>query len=161
VVLALSGISYTLAIELALAADIVIATDTVRLRQLEVARGILPFGGATMRAPARLGWGNAMRFLLTGEEFGAVQALHIGLVQEVVAAGEHVSRARAIAQLIASQAPLGVLGTLANARVMEAQGPVAATAHLSSLLPKVMQSEDAIEGVASFIERRTAVFKGR
>ena len=93
VVMAVSGISFTLSIELALASDVVVASKTVRFRQLEVGRGILPFGGATMRAPARLGWGNAMRFLLTGEEFGAAEALRIGLVQEVVEPGQHVARA--------------------------------------------------------------------
>jgi enoyl-CoA hydratase/carnithine racemase len=161
VVLAVSGIAFTLSIELALASDIVIASQTVRFRQLEVGRGILPFGGATMRAPARLGWGNAMRFLLTGEEFGAAEALRIGLVQEVVPAGMQVERALALAQLIARQAPLGVQGTLANARVFEAQGAEAATKHLSGLLPQVLASEDALEGMQSFLERREASFKGR
>ena len=118
VVMAVNGIAFTLSIELALASDIVIAAADVRFRQLEIGRGILPFGGATMRAPAQLGWGNAMRFLLTGEEFGAAEALRIALVQEVVAPGKHVERAREIAQLIARQAPLGVQGTLANARVL-------------------------------------------
>jgi enoyl-CoA hydratase/carnithine racemase len=161
VVLAVSGISYTLTIELALASDIVIAADTVRFRQLEIGRGILPFGGATMRAPTRLGWGNAMRFLLTAEEFGAVEALRIGLVQEVVPAGKHVSRARELAQLIAKQAPLGVQGTLSNARVMEQHGQKAAVEHLTSLLPGILASEDAMEGVQSFIERREAKFAGK
>jgi enoyl-CoA hydratase len=161
VVMAVSGIAFTLSIELALASDIVVASKTVRFRQLEVGRGILPFGGATMRAPAKLGWGNAMRFLLTGEEFGAAEALRIGLVQEVVEAGQHVDRARALAQLIARQAPLGVQGTLANARIYEAEGATAANAHLSTLLSQVMSSEDAAEGMMSFIERRDAVFKGR
>jgi enoyl-CoA hydratase/carnithine racemase len=79
VVMAVQGIASTLSIELALASDIVIAASDVRFRQLEVGRGILPFGGATLRAPMRLGWGNAMKFLLTGAEFGADEALHIGL----------------------------------------------------------------------------------
>ena len=160
VVLAVSGISYTLSIELALAADLVVASKTVRFRQLEIGRGIMPFGGATMRAPAKLGWGNAMRFLLTAEEFGAETALRIGLVQEVVEPGQQVTRARELAQLIAKQAPLGVRATLENARVFEAKGQEAATAHLRELLPKLMASEDAAEGMMSFVERREAVFKG-
>ncbi|MEI2643257.1 MAG: enoyl-CoA hydratase-related protein [Candidatus Nanopelagicales bacterium] len=87
VVLAVQGISYTLTIELALASDVVVAASDVRFRQLEIGRGILPFGGATLRATAQLGWGNAMRFLLTADEFGADEAYRIGLVQEVVEPG--------------------------------------------------------------------------
>jgi enoyl-CoA hydratase/carnithine racemase len=116
VVMAVNGIAFTLPIELALAAGIVIAADDVRFRQLEIGRGIMPFGGATFRAPAQLGWGNAMRFLLTAEEFGAAEAMPIGLVQEVVPAGAHVQRAADLAHLIAQQAPLGVQATLASAR---------------------------------------------
>jgi enoyl-CoA hydratase/carnithine racemase len=161
VVMAVNGIAFTLSIELALAADVVVAADDVRFRQLEIGRGILPFGGATFRAPAQLGWGNAMRFLLTAEEFGATEALHIGLVQEVVPAGAHVGRARELAQLIARQAPLGAQGTLANARIGRSQGPDAAREHLASLLPGILGSQDAAEGLHSFIERREAHFTGR
>ena len=161
IVLALAGICYTLTIELALASDIVIAADTARFRQLEIGRGILPFGGATLRAPAQLGWGNAMRFLLTAEEFGAAEALRIGLVQEVVPAGTHVDRARAIAQLVARQAPLGVQGTLASARIAATQGQAAAVEHLRGILPRILASDDAREGVASFVQRRDATFSGR
>lgn len=158
--LAVQGIAFTLSIELALAADVVVAADDVRFRQLEVGRGILPFGGATLRAPAQLGWGNAMRFLLTGEEFGAEQALRIGLVQEIVPAGEQLARATALARLIAEQAPLGVQGTLANARIA-AGDPAAARDHLAGLLPQITASEDAAEGLQSFFERRPARFTGR
>lgn len=161
VVMAVNGIAFTLSIELALASDIVVAADDVRFRQLEIGRGIMPFGGATVRAAAQLGWGNAMRFLLTAEEFGAVEALRIGLVQEVVPAGEHVARAMAIAELIARQAPLGVQATLANARVAARQGPEAARDHLAGLLPGILASADAAEGIVSFLERREAQFEGR
>jgi enoyl-CoA hydratase/carnithine racemase len=160
VVLAVNGIAFTLSIELALAADIVIAASDVRFRQLEIARGIIPFGGGTFRAPAQLGWGNAMRFLLTAEEFGADEALRIGLVQEVVEPGQHVDRAKQIAHVIAKQAPLGVQGTLANARIARDRGEQAAAEHLQSLLPGIMSSKDAQEGVMSFIERREARFTG-
>src|SRR5579859_5393418 len=91
--MAVSGIAFTLSIELALAADIVIAADDARFRQLEIGRGIIPFGGATLRAPAQLGLGNAIRFLHTAEEYGAAEASRIGLVQEVVPARAHVRRA--------------------------------------------------------------------
>jgi enoyl-CoA hydratase len=160
-VMAVQGIAFTLSIELALASDIVIAADDVRFRQLEIGRGIMPFGGATLRAPMQLGWGNAMRFLLTAEEFGAAEALRIGLAQEVVPAGKQLARATELAQLIARQAPLGVRGTLLNARIAVAQGQRAATEHLSKVMPELLASEDAAEGFASFVQRREAVFKGR
>ncbi len=161
VVLAVQGLAFTLSIELALASDIVVAADDVRFNQLEIGRGIIPFGGATFRAVEQLGWGNAMRFLLTAEEFGAAEAYRIGLVQEVTAPGEQLERATAIAQQIAAQAPLGVQGTLANARIGRDGGQSAAAAHLQELLPGIMASEDAAEGVASFVERRAGRFTGR
>lgn len=160
IVMAVNGIAFTLSIELALASDIVVASDDVRFCQLEIGRGILPFGGATFRAPAQLGWGNAMRFLLTAEEFGAAQAQRVGLVQEVVPAGQHVSRAVEIAQVVAEQAPLGVQGTLANARIARAAAERAAVEHLRRILPGILKSKDAAEGARSFVERRKGRFTG-
>ena len=161
VVMAVQGIAYTLSIELALASDIVIAADDVRFRQLEIGRGIIPFGGATLRATAQLSWGNAMRFLLTADQFGADEAYRIGLVQEVVAPGEQFDRAVAIAETIAAQAPLGVQETLANARIARDRGEEAAREHLKEVLPRILTSQDAAEGVRSFLERREARFTGQ
>jgi enoyl-CoA hydratase/carnithine racemase len=160
VVTAINGVAFTLSIELALASDIVVAAEDVRFCQLEIGRGILPFGGASFRAPAQLGWGNAMRFLLTAEEFGAEDAQRIGLVQEVVATGRQVTRATEIAQTIAAQAPLGVQGTIANARAARAAAERAAIEHLRIILPSILQSEDAAEGLRSFVDRRKGYFKG-
>jgi enoyl-CoA hydratase/carnithine racemase len=161
VVMAVQGIAYTVAIELALAADVVVASADTRFRQLEVARGIMPFGGASFRAPARVGWGNAMRFLLTADEFGADEALRIGLVQEVVPVGNQLQRATALARRIAEQAPLGVQATLANARLHIRAMERAATGNLGEVVPRILSSEDAAEGFASFVERRGGVFSGR
>jgi len=161
VVMAVQGIAFTLSIELALASDMVVAAADVRFRQLEIGRGILPFGGATFRAPAQLGWGNAMRFLLTAEEFGAEQAQRIGLVQEVVAAGRQLDRAVELARMVAAQAPMGVQGTLSNARTARAAAERAAVEQLRELLPGILGSDDAAEGVRSFVERRAARFTGR
>ena len=93
VVIAVQGTCLTLGIELMLASDIVVAADSATFAQIEVARGILPFGGATIRFPRAVGWGNAMRWILTGDTFDAAEALRIGLVQEVVPHGAAV-RAR-------------------------------------------------------------------
>lgn len=98
-----------------------------------------------------------MRFLLTAEEFGAAEALRIGLMQE---AGAHVQRAADLAHLIAQQAPLGVQATLASARAGLGRGPDAARDCIASLLPGIMRSQDAAEGLRSFIERREARFTG-
>jgi enoyl-CoA hydratase/carnithine racemase len=161
VVLAMQGRVYTLGIELALASDVRLCADDASFAQLEIARGIFPFGGATFRAPAQLGWGNAMRFLLTAEPFGAAEALRIGLVQEVVKAEALLERAIAVATTIAAQAPLGVRATLASARLAEREGEAAAAGALRAEIVKLMASEDAREGLQSFLERRAGRFSGK
>src|SRR5262249_44256048 len=133
VVMAVRGLCLTLGIELALAVDVVVAASDARFAQIEIKRGIFPFGGATFRLVATAGWGNAMRWLLTGDEFGAAEAHRIGLVQEVVAPGEERARAIAIAETIAAQAPLGVLATIASARRLSDE-----TAAAEALMPEIM-----------------------
>jgi len=161
VVLAVQGTCLTLGVELALASDIVVAAESTRFGQIEVKRGILPFGGATTRFAARTGWGNAMRWMLTGDPFDAAEALRIGLVQEVVPDGGHYERGLALAQTIAAQAPLAVQATLANARLAVREGPAAAEALLQVELVRLASSEDAATGLRAFAERTTAEFAGR
>lgn len=161
VVLAVQGTCLTLGIELALASDVVVAADDTVFAQLEVARAILPFGGATTRFAAAAGWGNAMRWMLTGDRFDAAEAHRMGLVQEVVPAGEQLARATAIAERIAAQAPLAVQATLANARLAVEQGEGAAAARLPGELVRLMQTEDARIGLEAFISRTEPQFVGR
>lgn len=71
---AVQGKCLTLGIELLLAADIRVAARNATFAQIEIQRGIFPFGGATLRFPQVSGWGNATRYLLTGDEFGAAEA---------------------------------------------------------------------------------------
>jgi len=160
-VCAIQGICLTLGIELALAADIRIATADARFAQIEIKRGIYPFGGATIRFSREVGWGNAMRYLLTGDEFGAEEALRIGLVQEVVPVGQQLTRAIALGETIAAQAPLGVRATLVSARLAVQSGEEAAIARLGPDLDPLLHSEDAREGLLSFLERRPGTFTGR
>src|SRR5699024_2483066 len=104
VVAAAQGWAMTLRIELLLAADIRIAARDTRFAQLEVRRGIYPFGGASFRFPEQAGWGNAMRWILTGDEFDASEAHRMGLVQEVTDDGAAaIRRATEIATAIAEK----------------------------------------------------------
>jgi enoyl-CoA hydratase/carnithine racemase len=161
VVCAMQGRVFTLGIELALASDVRLCSDDATFAQLEVARGIFPFGGATLRAPAQLGWGNAMRFLLTAEPFGAAEALRIGLVQEVTSRDALLERAILIAETIARQAPLGVRATIASARSAMRDGEDAAKKALQAEAQRLMATDDAREGLQSFLERRAGRFAGR
>ncbi len=161
IVAAVQGICLTIGIELLLSTDVRIAADSTRFAQIEIKRGIYPVGGATLRFPREVGWANAMRWLLTGDEFTAAEALRIGLVQEVVAPGEQLARATALAEVIAAQAPLGVYATLASSRAAVPAAEHAAAARLLSDLHPLMGSEDVQEGLRAFAERRSGSFRGR
>lgn len=161
IVMAIHGICFTSGIELALAADIRVVGDDARFGQIEIKRGIYPVFGATVRMVQEFGWGNAQRYLLTGDEFNAAEAHRIGLAQEVVPAGQQFDRALEIAQRVAKQAPLGVYASLKSSRITMEKGFAQAVAALMPDLQPIMASDDAKEGVQSFVERREANFKGR
>lgn len=161
VVMAVQGTCLTLGIELILASDIAVAAASTRFGQIEVARGILPFGGATLRFPRAVGWGNAMRWILTGDMFDAGEAHRIGLVQEVVPDGEQYARGLELARRIAAQAPLAVQAALANARLAIREGDAAAEAALQPALVRLVRTEDAVIGMTAFATRTEAEFVGR
>jgi enoyl-CoA hydratase len=162
VVAAAQGWCMTLGIELLLAADIRVASADARFAQLEIQRGIYPFGGATIRLPREAGWGNAMRWLLTGDEYDAAEAHRIGLVQEVTEPDKLLHRALELAEAIATRsAPLGVKATLVSAQRALSQGDQAAASALNEDMVALLRTEDGAEGMMSFIERRPARFTGR
>jgi enoyl-CoA hydratase/carnithine racemase len=160
-VVAVQGITYTLGIELMLAADVVIAADDGRYSQLEVKRGIMATGGATLRMAQRAGVGNAMLHLLTGDEFDSAEALRLNFVQQVVPAGTQLDAAIRVAEAIAAQAPLAVIETRRSVLAAAEQGPAVAVRDFGPVQQSLAHTEDAAEGVRSFVEKRPGRFTGR
>ncbi len=160
IVMAIHGICYTIGIELALGAEVRVCGRSARFGQIEVKRGIIACGGATVRMVQEFGYANAQRYLLTGDEFDAETALRIGMVQEVVDDEKVFETGLALATNIAAQAPLAVQASLESSRSYLLNGMDECARLVAREVP-LMKSEDAAEGVASFKERRQAVFKGR
>lgn len=161
IVVAVHGFCFTLGIELMLACDVRIATPSARFAQVEVQRGIMPFGGATIRFVDSAGWGHAMRYMLTGDDFGSEEALRMGLIQEIVEKDKLLERARELASRIAEQAPLAVQATIASARKARLDGVQACKNDLLPETLRLMDTEDAKEGVESFVQKRRAKYRGR
>ncbi len=160
-VIALQGRCYTWGWELLLNCDVRVAASDTRFAMLEVTRGFYACGGATLRLPREIGWANAQRYLLTGDEMPAAEALRLGMVNELVEPGTQRERALALAERIAAAAPLGVQGSLQSARNAYLYGEAAELAEIYPRLAQIMRSDDVQEGVRSFVERRAAVFQGR
>src|SRR3546814_840437 len=108
-----------------------------------------------------MGWANAQRYLLTGDQWTAAEAYRLGLVQEVVPVGEQYAKARELADSIARAAPLGVQAVLKATRLAAVEGEGGAIPTLFDDMVSLMKSDDAREGVQSFLERREAHFRGR
>lgn len=161
VVTAVQGICFTAGIELMLAGDIAVAAENVRFCQMEAKRGITPLGGAHFRYIGRAGCGNAMYHLLLCDEFDAQEAYRIGLFQEVVPVGQETARAMEIAEIIARNAPMGIQLTKEAGRKFIDAGERAAIDVIPAIRDRVLNSEDAKEGVLSFLQRRIAIFQGR
>lgn len=159
-VTAINGRCYTLGIELLLCNQITVAADNATFSQYEVSRGLFPFGGGTVRWPLTAGTNNAYRYTLTGDWFDAREALRLGLVQEIVPAGEELQKAIEIAGKIAAQAPLGVQAVLRSTRLAQDKGARTALGKLNWQILKLFLSKDAKRGVEAFKNRTTAQFEG-
>jgi enoyl-CoA hydratase len=147
--------------ELALACDIRIAARSARLGQPEVRLGILPGGGGTQRLPRLVGYGQALRLILTGDMIGAEEAAQLGLVDIVVDDDALDSRTREIAGAMAVHSPVTL--RLAKAAVRASlETPLAAgLAYERELFITAFASEDRTEGVSAFLEKRAPSFRGR
>ncbi|MGE5188699.1 MAG: enoyl-CoA hydratase-related protein [Gemmatimonadota bacterium] len=147
--------------ELAMACDLLVAADTAKLGQPEVNLGIIPGYGGTQRLPRLVGRNVAKELVLTGEMITAQRAYEIGLVNRVVPAAELMKTAREIAATILSKGPAAIrLAKMAMNRGLDLDLPNA-NAYEASLFGACFSSEDRVEGMKAFLEKRKASFKGR
>ncbi len=146
--------------ELALACDLRVAAHSARLGQPEIKLGILPGGGATQRLPRLVGFGRAMRLILTGEIIGAEEAERIGLVDLVVPDDELRARTLELAHGLAAHSPLTLQLVKAAVR-MAAEAPLGVgLAYERELFATAFASADRLEGMRAFLEKRVPEFKG-
>jgi enoyl-CoA hydratase len=161
VVAAVQGAAWAGGHELFLAADIRVAASDANFSHPEVTVGLFPGGGATVRFVHEAGWANAMRYMLTGDQWDAEEARRLGLVQEITAPGKQLDRAIELAQKIATAAaPLGVRATIASAHQSLA-GEEAAFAAARTEFEHVLRSEDSKESKRAREEGRAPVFQGK
>jgi enoyl-CoA hydratase len=159
VIAAINGIAFGGGLELALCADVRIASEQARLGLPEVTIAALPGWGGTQRLPRLIGPGRAKHMILTGQPIDAAKAEAWGLVSESVAGDTLLSRARELATQIAANAPLAVQTAK---RLIDAALPLTPAATLETQAGALCGStEDAKEGRASFLERRPPRYQGR
>jgi enoyl-CoA hydratase len=160
VIAAINGFCLGIGCELAMACDIRIASETAQLGQPEVNLGLLPGSGGTQRLPRLIGLGNAYKLLYTGDLVPAMEALRIGLVDEVVPSAELMPRVRALAAGIAAKSPVA-LRYLKEAVRATTRAPLDEGLRLErSLFGLAFASRDKEEGVQAFLEKRKPGFTG-
>jgi len=161
VIAAINGAAVGWGMELALFADIRIASQKAKFGELFVKRGLVCDVGGFYRLPAIVGPAKAAELLFTGDIFDAAEALRIGLVSEVAAHEDLMTQALALAGRIAANPPLAVRHLKAGLTRYAYGDPREIGAWAIEKIRLLMQTEDHREGVASFLEKRPAVFQGR
>jgi enoyl-CoA hydratase/carnithine racemase len=160
-VAAVSGYALGGGCELALSCDMIVASETARFGQPEITLGIIPGGGGTQRLARVLGKQRAMELVLTGRLFDAEMALEMGLVNKVAKKKQWLEEAMALARTVAERPPIAA--RLAKQAVLAAD-ETALSAGLESerrLYELSMATEDRVEGMRAFLEKREPKFKGK
>ena len=141
-----------------LSSDIALAGKNTTFAMLEVKRGLLMTGGATLRFVQRAGWSNAMKYLLTGIKFDSQEAYRMNLVQEIVDESYLFTRAVELAGHICQSSPIAIKEVLKNSRLAQTE-PLKAIEQFNSIQNKLVKSKDFAEGLKSFEEKRDPKFK--
>jgi enoyl-CoA hydratase/carnithine racemase len=161
VICALNGPAAGYGMDLALGADIRIASTEAKLAAVFTKRGILPESGGSWLLPRMLGWAKAAEVAFTGRTLGAEESLELGLVNQVVEHDQLMSTTRDLAAEISANAPLAVQATKRMMRLGLDETFEANVHHVFLQLLPLFGSEDFKEGVQAFIQKRPAVFQGK
>jgi enoyl-CoA hydratase/carnithine racemase len=147
--------------ELALACDMIVASDTAKFGQPEINLGIIPGGGGTQRLARVLGKQRAMEYVLTGRRFDAEMGLKMGLVNKVVKKGRWLQEAMELAFTIADRPPIAA--RLAKQAVLAADETNLSAGMETErrLYELAMATEDRVEGTKAFLEKRDPKFEGK
>ena len=161
VICALNGAAAGYGMDLALGCDIRVASDAGKLAAVFTKRGVLPESGGTWYLPRLVGWAKASEIAFTGRVLDADQCLAYGLVNKVVPHDSLMEESRTLAKEIASCAPMAVQATKRMMRLGLQETFEANVHHVYLQLLPLFRSQDFIEGVKAFGERREPVFEGR
>jgi enoyl-CoA hydratase len=161
-IVAVHGDTWNMADELFLVADIRIAAEDTNFGQDETSHGRVPGGGGTVRFPREAGWGNAMRYILTGDHWTAQDAYRMGTVQEVADTPQSaLDKAIEIANKVAACAPLGIETALASAHLAIDNPEANALSKLDSQYGALYHTQDFLEGRKAESEGRPPVYQGK
>jgi len=158
---ALNGSAAGYGMDLALGCDIRIMADTAKMAAAFTARGVLPESGGTWILPRLLGWSKAAELIFTGRTLTAAESLEMGLVSQVVPAGEIAAAASSLAAEIARNAPLAVQAAKRMMRMGMNENFNDHVHHVFLQLLPLFRSADFKEGMTSFLEKRPAKFTGK